>query len=176
MQCKFLRSATLGLATVLVSALPGLAAQLSLQLPLGRTSYQDNEYINVSAVRSDAAPLAGGDLLLTLSGDDGSKMTFTFPVTGGNLRSTENLQLNGWLLRPGKYTLDASSDGATAQTAFSVYSHIRRSTYKTIHWGGPSGAAMIPEGENGIGFNLIMNGNVTDQEQSIEAGVDIMGN
>ena len=166
---------------LLVSAVPAKAAQLQLLLPLGRTVYLTNETIDVSAVRSDTQALAAGPLVMTVTGADGSKMNFTFPVgaaalNGASARHTENLHLNGYLLRPGQYTIDVASDGATATTSINVYTNVRKSTYKTIHWGGPSGAAMTAEGESGMGFNIIMNGNVTDQVQSIAAGEDIMGN
>ena len=100
---------------------PAAAAKLALLLPLGRAAYQTNEPIDLSVVRSDAQALAAGDLLLTVTGEDGSKLAFTFPVkavpvVGNDARATEHLHLNGWLLRPGKYTLEVACDGATAQT------------------------------------------------------------
>jgi hypothetical protein len=157
------------------------AAQVRLLLPLGRTAYQTNETIDVSVVRSDASALRAGTLALTVTGVDGSKMSFTFPVravpvAGPSAHTTENLHLDGWLLRPGRYTLDVTSDGATATTALTVYSHVRRSTYKTVHWGGPAGDAMLAEGESALGFNVLMSGDVLHQEQSIAAGADVMGN
>ncbi len=173
--------AVLGVLAVLTGASHATAAQVQVLLPLARTAYQTNETIDVSAVRSDAHALAAGSLLLTVTGADGSKMSFSFPVgavplVGGQARTTENLHLNGRLLRPGKYTVDVAVDGATATTALTVYSAVRKSTYKTVHWGGKSGDAMLPEGENGLGFNVLMTGDVLHQEQSIPAGADIMGN
>ena len=157
------------------------AAQVRVILPLGRAAYQTNETIDVSVVRSDTQALAAGVLTLTVAGADNSQMVFTFPVravplAGANASTTENLHLNGWLMRPGAYTVTAAVDGATAQAAFTVYSDIRKSTYKTIHWGGPGGAAMGPEGENGMGFNIEMTGDVLHQEPSIAGGADVMGN
>lgn len=175
MQRRLFWPTTLTASAVVLSVLPASAAQLQVLLPLGRTAYQTNEMIDVSVVRSDAAPLAGGTLIMTVTGADNSKMAFKFPTKGGAARATENLHLNGWLLRPQKYTIDVTSDGTTAQTALTVYSHIRKSSYRTIHWGGPSGEAMVPEGENGMGFNLILNSKISDQEPSIQAGADVMG-
>ncbi len=162
---------------VIALAGPVLAAQLTLVLPLNRTAYQTNERIDLSVVRSDAQPLAAGVLRLTVTGDDAGALTFGFPVdavavAGADARTTEHLHLNGWLLRPGHYTVQVASDGATAQTSITLFSHIRKSTYRTLHWWGPGGQAMAPEGENGIGFNLIYGG--TD-EPSIRAGEDLMG-
>ena len=172
--------ATIGAFTLLAGTAPAKAAQIRLVLPLGRTNYQTNETIDISAVRSDSQALAAGPLVMTVTGNDGSKMSFTFPVgpqslTGATASHTENLHLNGYLLRPGRYSVDVASDGATATTTFTVYSAIRKSTYKTIHWGGPGGAAMIPEGENGAGFNVILTGDVAHQEPAIVGGSDVMG-
>ena len=72
--------AALLLAALLVVSLPASAAQVTLVMPLNRTAYQTNETIDLSVVRSDAQALAAGDLLLTVTGDDASKLTFTFPV------------------------------------------------------------------------------------------------
>lgn len=174
---------TAGLAAfvILAGAVPARASQLQLLLPLGRTLYQTNEIIDVSAVRSDAQSLAAGSLVMSVTGVDGSKLSFTFPVeaaaaNGGSARATENLHVNGWLLRPGKYTVEVDCDGTMATTSFTVYSAIRKSTYRTIHWGGPSGDAMVGEGENGMGFNVIMTSDIAHQEPSIMGGSDVMGN
>jgi hypothetical protein len=55
---------------VLVPSLP--AAEVKLLLPLGRTAYQTNEWIDVSVVRSGDEALKKSDLKLTLTGTDGS--------------------------------------------------------------------------------------------------------
>src|SRR5580704_3587479 len=119
----------------LVSIAP--AAKVELVLPLHRVAYQTNEWIDVSVVRSDAAAVPAGNLTLTVTGDDASKMVFTFgvkaiAVEGKDARATEHLHLNGQLLRPGKYTVEASADGASATTNIEVYSHIRRTSFKLI--------------------------------------------
>jgi hypothetical protein len=172
---------SLVILVALSSAPPAQAAQVQVLLPLGRTLYQTNEIIDVSAVRSDARALSAGSLVMTLTGADGSKMSFTFPVrgvpgSGGEARTTEQLHLNGALLRPEKYTVGVSSDGATATTTLTVYSAVRKSTYKTVHWGAHGGDTMLTEGEGGMGFNLLLTGDVRHQEQSIAVGADVMGN
>ena len=173
--------AALGMLVILASPSRAGAAQIQILMPLGRATYQTNEVIDLSAVRSDDRALPAGPLTLSVAGADGSKMTFVFPVGavplhGASARTTENLHLNGWLLRPGRYTVDVTADGATATTTVTVYSAVRRSTYRTIHWGGPGGDAMLGEGERGLGFNLVLSGDILHQEPSIAAGVDIMGN
>ena len=166
------------LAAAFTSAVrPAVSAQLTLLLPLNRTAYQTNEIIDLSVVRADTQPLAAGNLVLTVTGDDASAMHFTFPVkavgvVGNDARTTEHLHLNGWLLRPEGYTLQVDSDGATAQTTIQLFSHIRKTTYRNVHWWGPTGKDLAPEGENGLGFNLILGG--TD-EPSIRGGEDVMG-
>ena len=155
-------------------------AQIQLLTPLGRTSYQTNETIDLSVLRSDTRVLVAGPLVLSLTGADGSKMSFVFslpavPFVGGSARATENLHLNGRLLRPEKYTVDVAADGGTATTTLAVYSAVRTSTYRTVHWGGPAGDAMLADGEHGLGFNLVLSSDVLHQEPSIAAGEDIMG-
>ena len=161
---------------LLVAMLLGImasAAEIQLLQPLGRTSYQTNEIIEISVVRSDAQPLPAGLLTLTLLSNDASKLTFTFPVKAANMRATEHLRLNGWLLRPGTYDIQAACDGATATTSLTIYSHVRKSNYKTIHWGGSRNNMMTIEGENGMGFNLAWG---EYGEPSIGSGQDVMGN
>jgi hypothetical protein len=168
---------------LLCAAAPVLAAQVSLLLPLGRTDYQTNERIDISAVRSDVAALPAGTLQMSVTGADGSVLSFSFParavaLENGKASTTEHLHLNGWLLRPGTYTVAVAVDGATAQTTIGVYSHVRQSTYRLLHWGGDYSKQdeLIAQGKDGMGFNLIYDGNVLNQQASIRAGVDIMGN
>ena len=153
------------------------AAQLSVRLPLGRTLYQSNEGIDLAVARSDAQPLAAGALNLKVTGADGSAMSFDFPIAAaavadGQARAVEHLQLNGWLLRPGAYTLTVQADGASATTNLTVYSHIRQTTYKLIHWGGSRNNQMLAEGVDGMGFNLAWG---ETGEASIASGQDVMG-
>src|SRR5262249_40050671 len=109
--------------------LPGTAstaAELKILLPLGRTAYQTNECIDISIARQAKGSLKASDLVLTLSGADGSKVSATFAVPAvestGEARRTEHLHVNGWLLRPGKYTVEAASDGTSAKTEIEVFS------------------------------------------------------
>ncbi|MGD0090572.1 MAG: hypothetical protein ABSE73_11690, partial [Planctomycetota bacterium] len=123
--------------------------QLQMFLPLGRNAYQINEIIHLAVVRSSAEALPAGDLSLTLSGDDGSKLAFTFPLEAvaaaaapaNEARSVTHLQLNGWLLRPGHYAVEAMFRGETAaavSTPLDVCSHVRKSTFKLVDWGCPA--------------------------------------
>ena len=169
----------LGVAAALwLAALPAQAAKAQVLLPLNRTAYQTNEQIDIAVVRSDAQALPAGVLTLTVTGADASKMVFTFPVgavpvANNEARATENLHVNGWLLRPGAYTVDVTADGATAQAKFTVYSHVRKSLYKTVHWGGSRNDQMLAEGVDGMGFNVAMG---ETGEAAIPSGQDVMGN
>jgi len=167
------------LALCCLVAAPVLAAQVQVLLPLGRTAYQTNELIDLSVVRGDAAALAADTLQLAVTGDDGSKMTFSFPVAavpvaGADARATEHLHLNGNLLRPGNYTAQVTVNGATNSTKFEVYSNIRKSSYKIIDWGsGAKGADIVKLGEDGMGFNLLYAS--AGGDDSIRGGMDYMG-
>jgi len=169
-----MRTVTRWLLVSLVALLPAsmaLALDLKLNLPQNRTVFQTNERIDVAVVRAGEV-LAEGNVTLVLAGDK-TKMTFVFGLKGGADSATDLLHLNGWLIKPGKYTLTATMGDATDKADIEVYSHIRKSTYKVIHWGGPrDDAGMEGEGEEGLGYNLMMGG-VT--QQSIREGMDIMG-
>jgi hypothetical protein len=163
-------------ALVLAAAV-GEAAELRVRLPLGRTLYQTNERIDISVLRRDSKALAAAELTLAVEGAGGSRMTFVFPVkaaplVAGEAQTAEHLKLNGWLLRPDTYTATVAADGATAQTSFTVYSHLRKTDYRLIHWGGARNAMMTIEGEDGLGFNLAMG---ETGESSIAGGQDVMG-
>src|SRR5262249_40192474 len=144
------------LAFLVTPAAPG--AELKLLLPQNRTAFQTNEWIDVSVVRSSPERLAESDLKLTLTAQDGSSVPATFavaavPVRGKEARATEHLHVNGWLLRPGKYALEAASDGATAKTDIEVHSHLRQSSFRLINWGRAKGPQQLPQGEDSLGFN-----------------------
>lgn len=167
---------------LLVLAAEGRPAELALRLPLQRTAYQCNERIDLAVVRSAAASLAAGPLLLAVEGEDGSRLAFTFsagPVeaAAGKAQATEHLHLNGWLLRPGRYVLRVDCDGAQASTNISLHSPVRRSTFKLIDWGRAKGRDLLPLGEESLGFNLLYGPHDADEEgRSIAAGVDFMAN
>jgi len=147
-------------------------------LPQGRTAFQTNEWIDVSVVRSADKSLAAGELVLTLAGDGGSRLTFAFPVEGGGTRKTEHLHVNGWLLRPGKYTVEAAVDGGKATANIDVYSHIRQSSFRLINWGRASKPEeQLIQGEDNLGFNLFYGhyGSDTDAHL-IRAGIDFVAN
>ncbi|MHB9106693.1 MAG: hypothetical protein ACYDCO_06530 [Armatimonadota bacterium] len=142
-------------------------------LPLNRTAYQTNERIDLAVTRSDARALEAGDLVLRVTGMLGDVMTFTFPVRGGSLRAMEHLHLNGWLLRPGVYTVEVSVDGASAQKTIEVYSHLRKSSFKLIDWGSRAEDRSNVLGEDSLGFNLLYAPGFGDA--SIRGGLDYMG-
>src|SRR5271169_4075829 len=132
----FARIVLLGTLYALVGdALPASAAELKILLPLGRTAYQTNERIDLAVVRDGSGmSLAGGDLVLTLHGEGGGRLSFTLHAAriapeAGTTRSVEHLHVNGWLLRPGKYTVEVACDGAKAKNDIEVYSHVRRSSF-----------------------------------------------
>ncbi len=165
-------------------------AKLQILLPLGRTAYQTNEAIDLAVVRSSVEALAAGNLTLSVAGADGSKMSFEFRVSGSELpnakretpnakpaRATEHLHLNGWLLRPGNYTVEAACDGTAASVAIEVYSHVRKSDFKLLVWGRAQKDQKLVEGEESIGYNLIYGHYTNDDDANyIRAGVDYMPN
>ena len=172
----------------LLLGVPLWAATVELLLPLGRTAYQTNEQIDLSVVRSDTQALPAAPLSVVLTGVDGSRLSFTFPtgpvaLVGNDARATEHLHLNGWLLRPGKYTVQVSVNGAAAQKEIELFSYLRKSSYILLNWGsGAHGAQHIEEGEDGMGFNLIYGdyrpvadarGNA---ETTLRGGADYMNN
>jgi hypothetical protein len=180
---KIRRLSTLlgAVAAAVALTAPSNAANVSIIMPLHRTAYQTNEWIDVSVVRSDAAALPAGNLTLTVSGEDASKMVFTFPVKGvavegTDARATEHLHLNGRLIRPGKYVVEAAADGATAATNIEVYTHLRRTDFKLIDWGSTtSGKEQTVIGQDSLGFNLIYYGRLSPDDM-IRGGADFMRN
>ncbi len=158
----------------------GAAAGLELHLPLARTACQDNELISVSVVRSSPDPLHAGELQCRLTGSDGSALEFVFQVptvaaANGPARAVEHLHLNGWLLRPGAYTVTVAADGATARTNLEVFSHVRRSSFQLVNWGRAQGREQLAEGEDNLGYNLFYGeANADTTANFIRAGVDFM--
>lgn len=144
-------------------------------LPLNRTAYQTNEWIDISVVRTGFGPLT-----LTLSGNDGNQLTFTFAgqdAAGENFRHTDHYHVNGWLLRPGHYRIEAASEGQSASAEMDVYTHIRKSDFKLISWGRATGKHQLVEGEDSLGFNLFYGSYGQDTEANfIRAGMDFIGN
>jgi len=181
---RLLRSLMLGilLALAFLVSQPGWAqAKLQILLPLGRVAYQTNERIDVSVVRTAPTALPEAALSFTVTGEDASKLAFTFPlaavpVVGADACATEHLHLNGALLRPGKYTLLVSAYDATASTTIEVYSHIRQSSFRLLSWGGGANDdSQVYTGENGAGLNMalgVFSG--SNPDANIRAGLDYM--
>jgi hypothetical protein len=174
---------TKGIVVLLLTALPAQlrSAELKVLLPQDRVAYQTNESVAVAVLRNDAQPLAAADLTLTVRGDDGSRLVFTFPLTpvaveGKTACATEHLSIDARLLRPGKYTLEAAAYGTAATARIEVYSHVRRSTYRVVHWA--SGADKEQQGlmgEDGLGYNLLLN-TQPPTDYMVRGGLDFMGN
>src|SRR6187431_390682 len=106
------------------------AATLSLEFPLNRPALQTNESVPLIVVRSDVAALGADTLVATITGEDGSKMYFTFPVSAvalenGAAKATGHFNLDVRFLRPVNYTIQVAVNGATASAPFEVYSNIR---------------------------------------------------
>jgi len=158
--------------------MPSFAAtNLQLLLPLGRVAYQTNELIDVSVVRTAAEAMPAGDLTLTLTGADAGKVVVTFPLKAATAAgSTEHLHLNGWLLRPGAYTVDVAYNGAAAQTKFELYTHLRKSPFKILDWGANVKGSDTPIlGEDGMGYNLLYaHYGGFDHDYNIRGGLDYM--
>jgi hypothetical protein len=170
-----------GLTVLLVGTSAARAGELKILLPLGRVAYQTNEWIDVCVLRSGPSGLQAGPLLLTLTGEDGSRLEFTFrarAIQGTPALASENLHVNGYLLRPGKYTVRVAVDGATAQTKIEVCSHVRKSSFKVIDWASrAAGPEQRTLGEQSLGFNTILYayGGI-DVDAMIRGGIDYMRN
>ncbi|MCL2701487.1 MAG: hypothetical protein FWE88_07320, partial [Phycisphaerae bacterium] len=149
------------------------AIELTLFFPQNRSAFQTNELIDVSVIRSGEGALPAGAVTLVLAEADGkSTMTFVFGLKAGDGSATDNLRLNGWMIKPGAYTLTATMGDASDKADIDVFSHIRRSTYRTIQWNGPRGDNMKGHGEGGLEINLMFGG---VEEISIREKMDIMG-
>ncbi|MCI0682058.1 MAG: hypothetical protein L0Y71_08140 [Gemmataceae bacterium] len=157
-------------------------AEIKLHLPLGRTAYQTNEWIDISVVRGSPSSMPRGLLTLTLSGADGSKIVTTFdeppPMPQGKeIIPVQHLHVNGWLLRPGKYTVEAAIDNDKASVVIDVYSHIRQSSFKLINWGKAKKDQQLIQGEDSFGFNTFYGHYGQDDDANfIRAGVDFIPN
>ncbi len=167
-------------AVVAGTAVPLFSAEVSIKLPLARTAYQTNEQIDLAIVRSSAGSLLAGDLLLGVTGDDGSRAEFSFPVAAvsakdGVARRTEHLHVNGRLLRPGRYTVRAATDGAAATAGIELFTHVRQSSYKLINWGRAQKEQQLVEGEGNLGFNVFYGQNAAGEDANfIRAGMDVI--
>lgn len=169
---------------LLVSLAAGIAngADLKIVLPQGRTAFQTNEWIDISVVRSAREALTAAQLILTLKGRDGSSVSATFavpavPLQGGEARGTDHFHVNGWMLRPGAYTVEAALDATRVSAELEVFSHVRQSSFRLVNWGRAVGKDQLLQGEDSFGFNLFYGNYATDDEANfIRAGVDFMAN
>lgn len=178
-----IRPIMLGLALCSLANASVQAADVKILLPLNRTAYQTNEWIDITVVRSAPQALAAARLTLTLSGADGSSVVTTFAVPAVNVpgkeaRATEHLHVNGWLLRPGKYNVEVNVDGASARAEIDVFNHVRQSSFRLINWGRAAKKEQQQvQGEDSLGYNLFYGGYGNDDEANfLRAGVDFMAN
>ena len=163
------------LLTILCGALVSAADELKILLPQNRTAFQTNEWIDISVVRKAAQPLDAVGLNLVLTGlEDQSKISavFAWPSSAATA-TTEHYHINGRLLRPGKYSVNASANGATAEAQIEVYSHLRKSDFRLVNWGRATKELQLVEGEDSLGFNLFYGSYGRDTDANfIRAGVD----
>jgi hypothetical protein len=177
------RTLVAGWTALLLIATSSPAAEVQVLLPQGRSAFQTNEWIDLSVLRVSPTDLPASDLQLTLTGADGSKVAATFaapavPLRGKEARAIEHLHVNGWLLRPGKYTAFAAVDGATAKTDLEVFSHVRQSSFRLLNWGrADKPAEKLIQGEDSLGYNLFyVPGRGDEDANLLRAGVDFMAN
>ena len=140
--------------SLMALALPvaGVAAgaEMKLLLPQNRTTFQTNELIDLSVLRTDTAALPADKVTLTVAGEAG-KMTFAFPARGadcGKAQAVEHLHLNGWLFRPGKYTVEAAAAAPRPRPNRSLQPRPQEHL-SHVHWGGPSGKARSARARTG---------------------------
>jgi hypothetical protein len=165
------------LLLMLITTLPATAAEVKILLPQNRAAFQTNEWIDISVMRTAPQPLAASPVILKLTGADGSVIESKFAASAKPQGANQVLHyhINGWLLRPGKYTVEATTDGATGKAEIEVYSHIRQSDFRLINWGRATKQQQLAEGEDGFGFNLFYGGYGSDDDANfIRAGVDFM--
>lgn len=145
---------------------------LTILLPQNRTAFQTNEWIDVSVLCASN----GKSVTLTLTDGNGGKMSATFAARKSGATTTEHFHVNAALLRPDKYTLEASEGEASAKTEIEVFSHIRKSEFKLINWGrADKPAEQRIQGEDSLGFNLFYGAYGLDTNADfIRAGCDYM--
>jgi len=172
----------LTIVAALAVVLPSFAAELTLLFPLGRAAYQTNETFTLAVVRMDTQDLPAGDLVLTITAADGTACAFTFPVPAvaktdsGHARATETLHVNGRLLRPGAYKVQAACDGATVDGMFDLFSHIRMSSFIVGDWSSRvgDGVGFHKLGEESLGFNFVF-GNFRKESTKFQSEGTIRG-
>ncbi len=168
----------ISLLLLMACATPAVSdgAGLELALPLGRTAYQCNEFIPVSVLGRGAASWPANELVLTMVSEDGSRLVFSFAEPSAPAAASsviEHLRINGWLLRPGDYSIEASCGSQSSRTNITVWSHVRRSDFKLINWRQGQDKDQLSQGEDDLGFNLCYaNYGGEAGENFIRAGVD----
>ncbi len=165
---------TVAIALTLAAA-PGATADVQVHLPLQRTAYQTNEWIDVSVVRSGKSALAAGALKLRLVplSFQGGEVSAAFAVEAGTARRVEHLHVNGWLLRPGTYRVEAAIGEERGTAEIEVFTHLRQSSFRTVNWGRAQKEQQLAEGEDSFGFNLYYGDETKDH--LLRAGVDCTG-
>lgn len=164
------------IAVVCMAAVsPGTqAAEVRLHLPLGRTAYQTNEWIDVAVVRDVPGPVR-----LSLCCADGNNIEATFadrthpPLRG---QRTGHYRIDARLLRPGRYTLHAHcADVSSQPLELLIVSHLRKSEFKLSNWGRARGAQQLSQGEDSLGYNLAYAAYSRDETDGfLRAGMDFM--
>ena len=91
-------------------------AEVKILLPRNRTAYQTNEWIDLSVSRSADKASSATDLELRLIGTAAASSRSRYRR---RIPSSICTSMAG-CLRPGKYTVEASSDGATGRTEIEV--------------------------------------------------------
>ena len=154
---------------------------LKIVLPLEHTAYQTNERIDLAVVRCAAEDLAAGELRVTLTDARGGRLALAFPVPGaaaqdGQARRTEHVYLDGRLLAPGRYAVEAAADGTAAKVEIDVYSHVRESSFKTVLWAGGDANGPVQQalGPSGMGFNVFWGSYGRYTEATLRGGMDYM--
>src|SRR5262249_26481514 len=112
-------------AALIIATGPALAADVKILFPQNRTAFQTNEWIDLSIVRNSDTP---AQAIVKLTAADGGSIESRHTLA----HTVEHLHVNGWLLRPGKYSVEVSADGATAKGEIEVNSHIRQSSFRLI--------------------------------------------
>lgn len=146
------------------------AADVKVLLPEGRTVFQTNEVIDLTCDK----PLPPGPLKVSLTGEDGSRVEMVFGAKATPAQTPGPVRLNGWLLRPGKYTMELTAAGATGQAQFELCSHVRMSDFKVMNRTlQATPAEQVLLGERGLGFNQVDAGIKADPDALLRGGLEL---
>ncbi len=166
------------LALTMMSASDCLA-DLTIHQPLRRSVYQTNEVIPLAVVHDNSDQSA--KLVVTVTRDGGIGTSYTFDVGASDTRktgvTTDHVNLNGRLLRPGQYTVSVSVGDQSANAEFEVFSQVRSSSYRLINWGTAEKENRLEIGDSKYGYNLFYGQGGSDPNgYFIRAGVDFVPN